>query len=478
MDRERVRDRLIIEYRDSLACGYDKWIRRTRFYHSCIQSLYRSIIPAGSKVLEVGCATGELLSSLKPSCGVGIDISKNMVSIAKQKYPDLVFKYADIDTIAGEDFNTKFDYIIMSNLVDYLPDISNTLSKIGEFLDEGGLVVITTENPFWRPLMRLASSLKLRMPDIPRNFLTIKDLKNLGELTDFEIIKTGLKFFFPLKIPFLSTAINFIISEIPILHNMCLLEYIVMRRPKKREPLSCSVIIPCYNEADNIVECINRIPAMGKLTEIIVVDDGSTDDTKGKVEDVVRSNNKVTLISYAQNKGKGQAVKTGCDAATSDVVVILDADMSVVPEELPKFFEPLQNGKAAFANGTRMIYPMSGQAMRSLNYIGNKLFSLILSWLMEQYISDTLCGTKAFFKRDYLKLSMGRCKWGDFDLLFGIARLKKKIVEVPVHYQARVAGQSKMRVVKNALLLAKMCVVGFYELKLLRKNSPYEKGPL
>ncbi len=458
----------IIEYRDRLAPEYDKWIRRNKFYHCCIQSLYKSIIPAGSKVLEVGCATGELLSSLKPSYGVGIDISKNMVSIAKQKYPDLVFKYADIDTIAREDFNTKFDYIIMSNLVDYLPDISNTISKIGEFLDGGGLVIITTENPFWHPLMKLGSRLRLRMPDIPRNFLTIKDFKNLGELADFEIIKAGLKFFFPLKIPFLSTAINFIISEIPILRNMCLLQYIVMRRPQKRGPLSCSVIIPCYNEADNIVDCINRIPAIGKLTEIIVVDDGSTDDTKRKVEDVVKSNNKVRLISYEQNKGKGQAVKAGCDAATADVIVILDADMSVIPEELPGFFEPIQNGKADFTNGTRMIYPMSGQAMRTLNYIGNKFFSLILSWLMEQYISDTLCGTKAFFKRDYLKISMGRCKWGDFDLLFGIARLRKKIVEVPVHYQARVAGQSKMRVVKNALLLAKMCVVGFYELKLLR----------
>jgi hypothetical protein len=398
-----------------------------------------------------------------------------MVSIAKQKYPDLVFKYADIDTIAREDFNTKFDYIIMSNLVDYLPDISHTISKIGEFLDEGGLVIITTENPFWRPLMKLASTLKLRMPDISRNFLAIKDLENLGELADFEIVKAGLKFFLPFYIPFFSGAINFIISEIPILRNMCLLQYVMMRRAQKRRPLSCSVIIPCYNEANNILDCINRIPNMGSFSEIIVVDDGSTDDTKRKVEDLVKSNNKVRLISYEQNKGKGQAVKAGCDAATKDVLLILDADMSVAPEELPRFFEPIQNGKADFSNGTRMIYPMKGQAMRLLNYIGNKFFSLILSWLMEQYVSDTLCGTKAFFKRDYLKISMGRCKWGDFDLLFGIARLRKKIVEVPVHYQARVAGQSKMRLAKHGLLLLRMCMVGFYELKLLKEVQQWKR---
>lgn len=460
----------IIEYFDRLAPEYDKWIRRNKFYHHCVQSLYTSIIPPGSKVLEVGCATGDLLSCLKPFYGVGIDLSKNMVSIAQHKYPAIVFKPADINTISKYGFNTKFNYIIMSNLVDYLPDITSTFLKIGDFLDEDGLVIVTTENPFWRPLMRLGSSLRLRMPDIPRNFLTINDLKNLAELTGLEIVKTGLKFLFPIRIPFLSAAINFIVSEIPILCNMCLLQYIVIRRLEKKEPFSCSVIIPCYNESDNIVDCINRIPNIGKFTEIIVVDDGSTDDTKRKVEDVLKVNNKVKLISFEQNRGKGQAVKAGCDSATADIIVILDADMSVAPEELPNFFEPIQNGKADFVNGTRMIYPMRGQAMRFLNYIGNKFFSLILSWLMEQDISDTLCGTKAFLKRDYSKIPMGRCEWGDFDLLFGIARLRKKIIEVPVHYQARVAGQSKMRVVKHGLLLAKMCLVGLYELKLLKRK--------
>lgn len=459
----------VIEYRDRIAHRYDKWMSRNKFYHYCIQSLYKSIVPPGSKVLDVGCATGELLSQLKPSYGMGLDLSKNMISIAKRKFPHLIFEHADIDTISVGSF-TKFNYILMSNYIDYLSDISTTLSKIKDFLDEDGLVIITTENPFWRPFMKLGSILRLRTPEIPRNFLSTNDIQNLAELKDFKIINTGFKFLVPLKIPFLSTAINFVVSEIPILRNLCFVQHVTMRHFKKRGVLSCSVVIPCHNEADNIEDCVKRIPPIGKFTEIIVVDDGSTDDTKRKVNGLLKTNDKIKLISYEKNKGKGQAVKAGCDLATGDVIMILDADMAVPPEELPRFFEPIQNGRADFVNGTRMIYQMSGKAMKFLNYLGNRFFSYILSWLMEQYISDTLCGTKAFLKKDYINISMGRCRWGDFDLLFGISRLKKKVIEVPVHYQERVAGKSKMRVLRHGVLLAKMCFIGFCELKLFKRR--------
>jgi len=462
---------VIIEHFNRLAAEYDVWLRRNEFYHRCVQSLYKSVIPAGSSVLEVGCASGELLQSVKPSCGVGIDISENMVSLARQKYPDLTFISADIDTLPPGELNMKFDRIILSNLVDYLSDIVGTLARVKEFINDYGLIILTTENPLWQPLMKLGSKLKLRMPDCPRNYVMLRDLKNIAELADFEVIKMGFEFLVPLRIPFLSSAINSIVAEIPFLRKMCLLQYIVMRHRKRRQPLSCSVIIPCHNEADNIAECIQSVPPMGTFTEIIVVDDGSTDDTKLKVEAIMKNDGRVRLISHEQRRGKGYAVRSGGEAAQADVIMILDADMSVPPEELPRFFEPIQAGRADFVNGTRMIYPMKGQAMRTLNYLGNKFFSLILSWLMEQHISDTLCGTKACLKKDYLKIRMGRCAWGDFDLLFGIARLRKKIVEMPVHYQERVAGKSKMRVLKHGLLLMRMCFVGLYELKLLRRRA-------
>lgn len=463
-------DKIIIrEHFNKLALTYDWWKSKNKFYHNCIKTLYASIVTPGSNVLEVGCATGDLLNYVKPSYGLGIDISQKMIEIAKRKYPNLIFKVGDIDTVNLGGLNGKFDYIILSNLVDYLPDVLATFFKVKELLDTDGLIIVTTNNPLWEPILKFAGRLKLRTPDGPRNFWTNRDIANLANLSDLEVVKMGLKFFVPKWIPLISSFINFVMSEIPILRQFCLLQYLVIRPQKKRQELSCSVIIPCYNEEQNIAECINRVPKFGKFTEIIVVDDGSTDKTAQKVQDLIKTKDNLKLISYVPNKGKGNAVKNGFEAAKGDVLIILDADMSVMPEDMPKFFYSIQEGKADFINGTRMIYPMEGQAMRSLNYIGNKFFNFILSWLIEQRVTDTLCGTKAILKKDFLKINMEKCPWGDFDLLLGIAKLKKKIVEMPVHYQRRTAGRSKMRVIKHGFLLMRMCWIGFLELKLFRR---------
>ena len=140
--------------------------------------------------------------------------------------------------------------------------------------------------------------------------------------------------------------------------------------------------------------------------------------------------------------------------------------MTVIPEELPRFFKLFEDGLADFVNGTRAIYPMEKRAMPIINYVGNKIFSLILSWIMEQRVSDTLCGTKALFKKDYKKITMEDGSWGDFDLLFGAAGLNLKIYEMPVHYKERVAGESKMKAFEHGWILLKVCWKGLRELKL------------
>lgn len=464
MDKKAIK-----EHFDWLAPNYDKWKSKNPFYHQCIKSLYASIIVPGSKVLELGCATGDLLKYVRPGYGVGIDISERMIEIARNKYPNLVFKVSDVDDVTPDEFDRRFDYIILSNLVDYLPDVLGTFSKVKELLDDDGLIIITTNNPIWEPLLKIGSKLGLKTPEVTRNFLTNADIANLVTLLDLEIVKEGLKFFVPKKIPLISSFLNFLVPEIPILRQLCLLQYLIIRTNRKRKELSCSVVVPCYNEEESIGECVSRVPKMGKFTEIIVVNDGSNDGTKEKVEEIMKIRNDVKLISYKPNRGKGFAVKSGFDAATGDVLMVLDADMTVMPEDLPKFFNPIQNGKADFVNGTRMVYPMEGQAMRNLNYTGNKIFALTLSWLIEQRLTDVLCGTKALLKRDYLKISMGKCPWGDFDLLVGVAKMKKKIVEMPIYYQARKTGQSKMKAIKHGFLLARMCWWGLLELKLHRK---------
>lgn len=234
---------------------------------------------------------------------------------------------------------------------------------------------------------------------------------------------------------------------------------------EKRASLSCSVIIPCYNEEGNIEKCIQRVPSLGRFTEIVVVDDGSTDNTRGVVEELMKKRKALKFISYKPNRGKGYAVKRGMDIAKGDVLIILDADMAVEPEELPRFFQPIEEGKAEAVTGTRLLLPMEPGAMSRFRRLGNRVFSLIFTWLMEMKITDTLCGTKALRKVDYEKIQMGRCPWGDFDILLGIAKLKLRLVEVPVRYKRRKAGQSKMKTFRHGLVLLRMCFLGFKELK-------------
>jgi len=381
----------IKEHFDSIAGVYDMHKRRNAYYHNKIKKLVCSAIPAGKKVLEIGCATGDLLNAVSASYGVGIDISPNMIQAAKKKYPHLKFYVSSAEVIRIDD---KFDYIIASNLLDYLADIEPVLENIKKLLNVDGKVIITTVNPVWEPVFRMGVRLKLRTPDTIRNFITNKDILNMLELHGFQVMREGLKVFLPKYIPALSAFVNFIIPELPMLRQLCVIQYSVAKLKRPKTPLSCSVIVPCHNEEDNIAACLRRIPRMGEFTEAIVVDDGSSDATADKVRAVLNPDIEIKLISYKPNRGKGHAVKEGFDQATGDVLMILDADMAVMPEELPRFFKPIEEGLADFVNGSRIIYPMQRKAMPILNYVGNKIFSLVLSWIMGQRISDTLCGTR------------------------------------------------------------------------------------
>ena len=458
MDRSVIR-----EHFDSIAGKYDRYKRRNRYYHDAIHRFCKILIPCGERVLEIGCATGDLLHQVKPSEGIGIDLSPEMIEVARGKYPGLKFAVRDADSAPVE---KEMDYVIMSNLLDYLPDIWVVLENAKAVLKEDGKLVITTINPVWEPIFRLGQKLNLRTPDTVRNFVTNKDIINLLELHDFEILKEGLQVFIPFYIPLLSAGINFMVQELPGLRQLCIMQYIVAKPKRARKPLSCSVIIPCYNESDNIQDCLRRIPRMGSFTEVIVVDDGSTDPTAALVNAELNPDVTIRLISYKPNRGKGHAVRMGFDQAVGDVLMILDADMAVMPEELPRFLKIMEDGVADFVNGTRVIYPMEAKSMPVLNYFGNKCFSIILSWIMRLRVSDTLCGTKAIFRKDYKKILLQDSSWGDFDLLFGAARLCLRIRELPVHYKVRKAGESKMKAFQHGWILLQVCCKGFAELRM------------
>jgi len=225
----------------------------------------------------------------------------------------------------------------------------------------------------------------------------------------------------------------------------------------KKINFKVSIIIPCFNEEENIKECVLRVSKLGSKTEILVVDDGSNDNTVKIANSLKKKLKNLKVIAYKPNRGKGNAVNTGMEKATGDILIILDADMTVPPEELHKFIKPLEKGTAEFINGSRFKYEMENGAMGILNNFGNKLMGIVFSLALGQKITDSLCGTKALFKKDFNKIGIAKDDpWGDFSLLFGAARLKLKIVEVPVNYKRRMAGESKMRFFSHGFKLIKI----------------------
>jgi glycosyltransferase involved in cell wall biosynthesis len=243
---------------------------------------------------------------------------------------------------------------------------------------------------------------------------------------------------------------------------------------KTPEEVTCSVIVPCRNEKGNIEQAVRRIPDMGKHTEIIFVEGHSEDGTLDECRRVRDKYSQRDISVLVQNeKGKGDAVRAGFAHAKNDILMILDADLTVAPEDLPKFFEAIVHGKGEFINGSRLAYQMEKEAMRFLNLLGNKFFSNAFTYLLEQRIRDTLCGTKVLWKEDYNRIITGReyfgdfDPFGDFDLLFGAAKLNLKIVEIPIRYRERTYGSTQISRFKHGLLLLKMTFFALKKIKFI-----------
>lgn len=259
-------------------------------------------------------------------------------------------------------------------------------------------------------------------------------------------------------------------------------EIVATRVDRPLASLSCTVVVPCRNEIGNVDSLVQRFPALGTHTEIMFVDGNSTDGTPERIEELIRANPErdIKLLRQHQGPGKAGAVFDGFDAATGDVLIILDADMTVAPEDLPRFYLALAEGIARFANGTRFVYPMAEAAMPRLNNLGNRAFGALFSWMLGARITDSLCGTKALCSRDWPGIAAARPRfgghdpWGDFDLLLGARYCALRLAEVPVPYGARVAGESKMHPFAHGLALAGTCLAGVRQLKLYGNRAETE----
>jgi SAM-dependent methyltransferase len=452
---------------DALADGYDHQRGVRRGYHRRLLELYRTIIPPGQAVLDIGCGKGELLAGLEPSRGVGVDFSPRMLEHARRMHPEFVFIPADAHDLAG--VTGEFDVIIFSDLVNDLWDVQLFLEQVRQHCTPATRIVFNIYSHVWETPIRLAQSLGVATPLLPQNWLTVADVRGLLLLAGFDLVGHRAEMLFPFAVPVIAPLCNRYLVKLPPFRWFHMTHVMVARplpQPELPQALpGVSVIVPARNEAGNIAEILRRIPEMGSGTEIIFVEGNSSDDTCGAIEAAMRSHPELNCRLLCQaGTGKGDAVRLGMEQASGDILMILDADLTVAPEDLPKFYRALVEGRGEFINGVRLVYPMDDRAMRFFNLVGNKFFSMAFSWLLGQAVKDTLCGTKVLWRRDYRKIAAQRDyfgkddPFGDFDLLFGAARLNLKIVDLPVRYGERTYGTTNISRWKHGWLLLRMAL--------------------
>jgi SAM-dependent methyltransferase len=451
-----------------------RWKKKNSYYYNKIIDTYRFLIPAGARILEVGSGDGDLLAALKPSRGVGIDASGRFVMIARARHPELEFVHEFAELFKSEE---KFDYVILSGLVGYLDDVQSVLENLQKVCLPSSRIIIDYYSYLWEPVLGFASLIGLRIKSSVQNWLSLNDLQNLLHISGFDVVRKSRKLIFPLYIPFFSNWFNRIFSNLPLFSKLCLLNFIVARPEPQASPqaASVSIIIACKNEKGNIQELMERIPDFPAGLEVICVDGQSTDGTRQELQRVqsLYPQKNIRIFDQTGPAGKGPAVRSAFEKAGGDILIILDADISVAPEDTIKFYDLLLKRRGEFINGTRLVYPMEKQAMRFLNTLGNKFFSGAFTFLLDQRIKDTLCGTKALFRADYEIIAANRAyfgdfdPFGDFDLLFGAAKLNLKIVEAPVRYYERRYGATKIHRFRHGLLLLGMCVIAMRRLKFI-----------
>jgi SAM-dependent methyltransferase len=459
-------------YFENLAKSRAKWKKRNRFYHKILEKHYSFIIPEGSSVLELGCGTGELLNAVKPSRGVGVDFSEEMIKIARTNFPELRFIHADAaDFIA----NDQFDYVIISDLLSSLWDIQAVFRNLKKVVHRKTKIIISTYNYIWEPVLLFGEITRIKARQPLQSWLTVKDISNLLELEDYEIIKVDRKLLVPKYIPVIHTIFNVFLANLPGINRLNLVN-IISARPSiiTETEHSVSIIIPARNEMGNIENAIKRTPQFGSHQEFIFIEGNSSDKTYEEILRVQKARpDKDIKVMKQSGKGKGNAVREAFDAAKGDILMILDADLTTPPEDMIKFYDALAKNHGEFINGCRLVYPMEKEAMRFLNYFGNKFFGWFFSYLLGQKLKDTLCGTKVLYKKDYKLIKANRKyfgefdPFGDFDLLFGAAKLNLKIVEVIVRYRDREYGSTQISRFRHGWLLIRMSLFAARKIKFI-----------
>ncbi len=452
--------------------------RASRFFHREVDRLVSSQVLPDGVVVDAGCATGSTLRACRPRVGVGIDLSDAAIEVARASRPDghwLAGAVEEVELPVAE----APDYVILSFLLDEVYDVAETLGRVRDWCAPTTRVVVTSYNRAWRPALRLAELLGLKSRTPGENYIPWIEVENLLTLAGFEVTKRIDGILFPVYVPLLSRLVNRWLAPLPILRSLALTR-VTVARPRRvpATPIeSVSVVVAARNEAGNIASLLDRLPRLAQQQQVILVEGGSTDDTWETIRACVAGREPDDGMAYVclqqPGTGKGDAVRAGFEAADGEVLIILDADLSVPPEELTRFIDALAADACEFANGSRLVYPMDDRAMRFLNVVGNRIFGILFTFLLGQPVRDTLCGTKALRAQAYRRLAAQRGylgdfdPFGDFDLLFGASRLGLRVRDVPVHYKERTYGSTNISRFRHGMLLLRMSRVAALRLKFV-----------
>ncbi len=478
--RSRLQD--VKNHFDKLASDRNRWIKKAKSFYEEDMIFMRELIPAGLNILEIGSGIGNLLSGLNPAKGIGVDLSNNMVQLSSKYFPDLEFINGDIsDPQVINKLGKIFDAIVISDTLGFFEDIEKTLEDLHKLCRSDTRLVVAYYAPIWEPLLKLASLLGLKMPSKTAALLDEKDISSMLDNSGYEILRTEKKILIPFRMFGIGRMINRFLAPLPIFSLFCIRNYVVARslEASRRDlPKSATVVIPCRNEKGNILNALERLPRFCNNMEVIFVEGHSSDGTWEKIQKTIKTERKLiqglkVKAMQQPGKGKADAVFSAFEKAKGDVLIILDGDLTVPPEELTKFWKKISSGKAEYVQGTRLVYPMEKQAMRFLNFLGNRFFSFLFSWLLGQRFTDTLCGTKVIRKHHYLEATKRNSMFGNFDpfgdffLIFGASRLNLKIVEIPIRYQARAYGETQISRFRHGLLLLRMVIFAFFKIKAI-----------
>lgn len=449
-----------ITHWNKIACKRDSWTGLGGSYRRRLHELYRFLVTPETRILELGCGMGDLLAGLNPASGVGVDFSPEMLQRARKNHPALKFIQADVVDLSS--IEGPFDVVIFSDIVNDLWDVQRSFEELPRLCMASTRIILNFHSGLWQLPLTIAQRLGAATPMLPQNWLTPEDVRSMLGLAGIEVIRSWQEILWPF--PLGGFANNFLVRLWPF-KEFALSNFMVARLQPQRlsEEPTVSVIIPARNEAGNIPAIFNRTPKMGRDTELIFVEGHSRDDTYSAIQREIEAHPGThSRVLRQSGIGKADAVRLGFKVAEGDALMILDADLTVPPEDLPRFYEALRSGKGEFINGVRLVYPMEKEAMQGLNFLGNKLFSMAFSWILGQPIKDTLCGTKVLWRKDYERIAAGRAYFGDFDpfgdydLIFGAAKLNRKIVDLPIRYRERTYGSTNISRWKHGLLLLRM----------------------